>query len=272
MKIHFLGTAASEGFPGAFCRCGTCKRAWELGSRNIRTRSSVIVDDRIKFDYSPDSYMQALRDKIDLGAIEHLLVTHTHSDHLNAYDLENRAAGYAHGIDHPLNIYGNDMVMHLCQAALGRYGGDRFRLHRLSPFKPAVLGEAVVTPLLADHDRMETCLLYYVEKGGRKLLYGNDTGWLPEETWAWLKGKELDLAILDCTHGYTQNKRNPNHMSVETILEVQRIFKKESILKQEGQIVVTHFSHNSKLLHEDFVSIFSPACIAVAYDGWVLNI
>ena len=54
--------------------------------------------------------------------------------------------------------------------------------------------------------------------------------------------------------------------------EVQREFQKENILKPEGQIVVTHFSHNSKPLHEDFVRIFSPAGILPAYDGLIINI
>ena len=29
------------------------------------------------------------------------------------------------------------------------------------------MGDARVTPLLADHDRMETCLLYVIEKEGK---------------------------------------------------------------------------------------------------------
>nr|WP_223260698.1 hypothetical protein [Paenibacillus ihbetae] len=76
-----------RGLSNAFCHCEYCNKAgaWR---ENIRTRTSAIIDDVIKFDYSPDSYMQALRDNIDLGAIEHLLVTHSHSDHYNAADLE----------------------------------------------------------------------------------------------------------------------------------------------------------------------------------------
>ncbi|WP_261807981.1 hypothetical protein [Paenibacillus sp. N3.4] len=40
----------------------------------------------------------------------------------------------------------------------------------------------------------------------------------------------------------------------------------------EGQIVVTHFTHNSGLLHDDLVQLFNPAGIQVAYDGMVINI
>lgn len=272
MKIHFLGTAAAEGFPNAFCRCEHCLKARKLGGKNIRTRSSAIIDDVIKFDYSPDSYMQALRDNIDLGSIEHLLVTHTHSDHYNAYDLECRRTGIAHNLQHPMHIYGNDAVMHHTRVAIGRFEGERFAFHLLRPFETITVGNALVTPLLADHDSMETCLLYVIEKEGKKLLYGNDSGWFPEATWAWLKGKNLDCAILDCTHGYTGKSRDRNHMCIETVLEAQREFRKENILKEEGHIIVTHFSHNSKLLHDEFDGIFKPAGIVVAHDGLIFNI
>ncbi|AEI42903.1 MBL fold metallo-hydrolase [Paenibacillus mucilaginosus] len=272
MKIHFLGTAAAEGFPNAFCRCESCIKARELGGKNIRTRSSAIIDDMIKFDYSPDSYMQALRDSIDLGAIEHLLVTHTHSDHYNAYDLECRREGIAHGLQHPMHIYGNDAVMHNTRVAIGRFEGERFAFHLLRPFETIAVGDAVVTPLPADHDRMETCLLYVIEKQGKKLLYGHDSGWFPEATWAWLKERNLDCVILDCTHGYTGNSRDTNHMGIETVLEAQREFRRQNILKQEGKIVVTHFSHNSRLLHDEFDEIFKPSGVTVAHDGLILYI
>lgn len=272
MKVHFLGTAAAEGFPNAFCRCEPCLKARELGGKNIRTRSSAIIDDVIKFDYSPDSYMQALRDNIDLGAVEHLLVTHTHSDHYNAYDLECRIVGIAHGLQQPMHVYGNDAVMHRTRVAIGQFEGERFAFHLLRPFETIAVGDALVTPLPADHDRMETCLLYVIEKGGKKLLYGHDSGWFPEATWAWLKGKSLDCAILDCTHGYTGNSRNRNHMGVETVLETQREFRTENILKEDAKIVVTHFSHNSRLLHDEFDEIFKPSGILAAYDGLTLNL
>lgn len=272
MKIHFLGTAASEGFPNVFCRCDACLTARKLGGKNIRTRASVIVDDSWKFDYSADSQMQALRDQIDMGRIEHLLVTHTHYDHFYPNDLISRIEGFAHGIQHPLRIYGNDLVMYHARKALGKFEGSRFSFQRMMPFQPVAIGSALVTPLLADHDPMETCLIYCVEKDGKTLLYGNDTGWFPDVTWAWLKGRKIDLAILDCTHGNTGDKKQRGHMSVETILEVQNVFKKEQILTEEGRIYVTHFTHNSGLQHDDWMRIFEPYGIGVAYDGLILHV
>ncbi|MFC5653269.1 MBL fold metallo-hydrolase [Paenibacillus solisilvae] len=200
------------------------------------------------------------------------MFTHTHYDHFNPDDLFSRVEGYAHGIDKPLTIYGNDAVIGRSIAALGQYAGDRFEFQLLRPFQAISLGDRVVTPLLANHDRTETCMLFYIEKDGKRLFYGNDTGWLHEDTWNWLKGKVIDLAILDCTHGYTHNNRNPNHMGIETVLEVQRVLQEEGNLSKNGQIFVTHFTHNSGLLHEDFERIFEPAGIKVAYDGLVIHI
>lgn len=61
-------------------------------------------------------------------------------------------------------------------------------------------------------------------------------------------------------------------MCIETVLEVQRVFQEANILEKDGQIVATHFTHNSGLLHDDFVKAFDPYGIQVAYDGRVLHI
>lgn len=273
MKLHFLGTAAAEGFPNPFCKCEACEKARELGGRNIRSRTSVMIDDVLKVDYPPDSFYHALRDGIDMSQVEDLLITHTHCDHYNPADLEKRIVGFAHGIEHPLHIYGNDPAVQGFRQALSQYdNGARFQYHRVLPFEKVKTQTAEVTPLLADHDPLETCFIYLIEKDGKTVLYGHDTGWFPEKTWDWLKGKEMDLAILDCTGGYNRNKRSRNHMCIETVLEVQKTFEQEKMLKDGGQIIATHFTHNSGLLHEDFVKAFDPHGIHVAYDGMVLHI
>ena len=148
MKIHFLGTAATEGFPNPFCRRDACKEGEVAWRKNIRTRSSILIDDLIKVDYSADSHMQALRDRIDLGAVEHLLFTHTHYDHFQPSDLYNRIEGFAHGIDHPLHIYGNDIAISQTVTALGPDAGGRFAFHLLRPFETISLGGTRVTPCL----------------------------------------------------------------------------------------------------------------------------
>ncbi|HEX28759.1 TPA: hypothetical protein ENG04_01615 [Candidatus Poribacteria bacterium] len=58
MKVKFLGTAAAEGWPGVFCECENCRRAREAGGKNIRTRSSLLLNDIYKVDLPPDTYLR----------------------------------------------------------------------------------------------------------------------------------------------------------------------------------------------------------------------
>lgn len=273
MKVHFLGTAAAEGFPNPFCLCDACQEARILGGKNIRSRTSVILDDVLKIDFPPDLFYHAIHHHMNFASIKDLLITHSHYDHFHPDDLYNRIEEFAHGIEKPLQILGNDVVIHrLRQVLPASQTEKRFSYQRVQPFKEVNIQTGKITPLLADHDQMETCFLYFIERKGKKILYGNDTGWFPEETWNWLKDKEIDLAILDCTGGYHQNKRSRNHMCIETILKVQQVFHQEKILANNGQIITTHFSHNSGLLHEDFVKAFQSYEIQVAYDGLIIHL
>lgn len=81
MKLTYLGTAAAEGWPAAFCNCDGCRAARRLGGRNIRTRSQALVDDALLLDFPCDAWLHALRQGLDFSAVRWLLVTHSHTDH-----------------------------------------------------------------------------------------------------------------------------------------------------------------------------------------------
>ncbi|MFD1673481.1 MBL fold metallo-hydrolase [Alicyclobacillus fodiniaquatilis] len=268
MDVHFYGTAAFEGIPSLFCRCTLCGEARKRGGKNIRSRTSVSIDNELKIDFPPDSFYHMIRDGIDLEEMKDLLFTHSHSDHLYTDDLNARLPGYAQAAERPIHVYAHDVVLRLCQQAM-EAPQDKFRFHRIQPFHPVQTQTAMITPLLASHDPMETCLLYYIEKDGRQILHGHDSGWFPEPTWAFLKDKQLDLAILECTVGRSPHRAN--HMNIDAVLETKAWFDENRVLQPTGKVVVTHFSHNAHLLHEDLAAIFEPDII-VAYDGMTLQI
>ena len=54
MRITFLGTAASEGFPNAFCHCENCEGARALGGPSLRKRSSALINSDLLIDIGPD--------------------------------------------------------------------------------------------------------------------------------------------------------------------------------------------------------------------------
>ncbi|MBB6729870.1 MBL fold metallo-hydrolase [Cohnella zeiphila] len=271
MKVRFLGTAAFEGIPSLFCSCELCRKAMELGGKNIRTRTSVLLDDDLKVDFPPDTMYHMLRDRLDLDRVKDILLTHSHTDHLYAPDLAARLPGYAQAGESPIHLYGNDLAIAECLRALNAEGGVRgkYAIHRAQPFRRIELQTGIAVPLPASHDPNETCLLYYIEKSGKTVLYGHDGGWFPEETWNWLRDKKLDLAILECTMGRIDHRTN--HMNVDAVLETVDKFAEYGMMKPGGAVAVTHFSHNAHLLHEELIGIFEPHGIRVAYDGMVLD-
>ena len=61
MRIIFCGTGAAEGIPCAFCTCRVCREAARLGGKDLRTRFSIQVGERLRVDWPPDSHAHMLR-------------------------------------------------------------------------------------------------------------------------------------------------------------------------------------------------------------------
>ena len=60
MRITFMGTAASEGLPGAFCQCRDCMEARKLGGRELRSRSQILVNEDLLVDMGPETYWKSV--------------------------------------------------------------------------------------------------------------------------------------------------------------------------------------------------------------------
>ena len=61
MKITFLGTSADTAFPLPFCQCEVCTQARKLGGKNIRKRSSILINDDFLIDMGPDVVSSSLK-------------------------------------------------------------------------------------------------------------------------------------------------------------------------------------------------------------------
>src|SRR5262245_58844313 len=83
MQLVFLGTAASEGYPDAFCLCENCEGARRLGGPSLRKRSAALIDDILLIDFGPDLLAASLMHGIPLAGVRLCLQTHEHEDHLD---------------------------------------------------------------------------------------------------------------------------------------------------------------------------------------------
>lgn len=134
MRIKYLGTAAAEGIPALFCSCEICKKVRKTRGKDIRTRSSALIDDRLKLDFGPDSFLQMMRFDLDYSTLRSVLITHTHEDHLCVGDLLCRKEGFAQVPDDIpiLHVYGMSML----DARSPRSKRNDLRLYKCIRSKP----------------------------------------------------------------------------------------------------------------------------------------
>lgn len=276
MKLQYLGTAAAEGIPAVFCKCELCQKAAALKGKDIRTRSQAIIDGKLMIDLPPDSYWHAIQNQFYLADIKSLLVTHSHQDHFYPLELIMRAAPYAHGQNGCLTVYGNSNVKRLYEIALAEENdspciADAVRFEKIELFNPFCTEEGYqVTPLPAVHKENEICMIYLIEKNGKRIFYGNDSGFYSEEVYQYLKGIHLDLISLDSTMAKYSGGRS--HMGIEENVRAWQRFAELDCADPTTKVVVNHFSHNGQATHAELEEMVRPYGFLVAYDGMTVKI
>lgn len=276
MKLHYLGTAAAEGWPALFCHCEYCERAREAGGKNLRSRPQVLINQDLLMDFGPDTFYHAMQYQLDMAAVRNVLLTHSHTDHFYSTELILRALPYAYdGDKNPLTLYGNGKCRAMYQRTLeveddSQNLTDCIGFTEIRAFESLTCGEYQVLPLRARHDPAEECLIYIIrEKDGSCLLYGNDTGFFPDETWDALKGCHLDLVSLDCTMGGTPDCTG--HMGLDGALRTRDRLLQMGCANEQTTFVFTHFSHNGGLLHSELEDRVRGTGVLIAYDGLTLE-
>ncbi len=272
MEIQYLGTAAAEGLPALFCGCEICNQARKAGGKEVRTRTQSLIDNKILIDFPPDTYTHAISYGLELGQIGHLLVTHSHMDHFFPVELIHRHEHFGHHAKGMLVVYGNEAVE---KAFYDAVLIDRFRVHpldeavsfvRLRPFGDFEAEGYHIIPVPADHDRRETCFIYIIEKDGKCLLYGHDTGMqMSDEAWKCIFDHRFDLVSLDATMG--KKHSDGYHMGLfDAVSFVQRL-KEQGCIGERTIKVVNHFSHNGEMTHVQLEDFAKERGMLAAYDG-----
>lgn len=277
MQLQYLGTAAAEAFPAVFCHCDVCRRARQLGGKNLRARSGALINGKLLIDFPPDIFALSVKLGLDLGSINNLMVTHAHDDHFAVHELLLRDTAYSARFpegETPLRVFGNAAVVSMLHAALQRaFGASErlsFAIHEVQPFQPFDVDDLRVIPLRALHNRREDCLIYIVEHDGKRLLYAHDTGYFPEEDWTYLAGMHFDLVSLDCCSG--PDRDGNYHMGIPDNIEVKQRLEQLQCITAESRIIINHFSHNCGALYDELVAASEPYGFTVSYDGMTVTV
>lgn len=283
MELLILGTAASEGYPDAFCGCENCDRARNLGGPNLRKRCSALIDGTLLIDLGPDLMAAAIVHGTSLAGVTWCLQTHEHDDHFDPHHFDSRSP--ACGVDAPrLHFYATRGAIEYANPILGTQTSPdglfdpgvqeelNLTLHSIQPGDAFDVGPYRVTAVPASHGRNMTPLLYLIERDGRTLFYATDTGPLNEAAWETLRrwGGRTDVLVLDHTFGFRQ--RSNGHLNAEQFQEEVARLSSANLLAPDCRIFAHHLAHHSNPDHETLSTYAAEHGYAVAYDGLRITI
>ncbi len=279
MNITFLGTAAANAYPEAFCQCGNCEQARALGGPSLRRRSAALINDDLLIDLGPDVLTASFTFGRPLTGVRYCLQTHAHADHLDTSHFLSRSPEFGVVGAPRLHFYASPGTLRAAAQSLERdcapagfldpAMGERLNLelHPIEALQSFPVGPYQVTAFPANHDPTVEPLLYAVEAAGRSVFYGLDTAALPEETWQAFHRYNLrfDVAILD--HTYGPGESGSDHLSARQVIEHVARLREEGLLTDQARVFAAHIAHEGNPVHPELAAFAAQHGYEVACDG-----
>ena len=272
--------------PSPFCVCEACAGARRARGKNLRRRSSIIVNDDLLVDVGPDVVSASFDHDVCLTGIDVCLMTHAHEDHYDPEFLMSRHENYGTVVAKDMVLAGSIDTLRSIDEDLSRrcrYGsifdrqaGQALKIDTviLEPYRKQTLEKYSITGYPANHGTVKGALLYAIEQGPHALFYGTDTSILSEHVWEHLisAGTRFDLLVVDHTYGVGIDASPPDHLaSVDVIKHVDR-FRRSGLLKDGAQAYATHISHEGYLEHDVLDRYAAANGYRIAFDGLSLAI
>ena len=277
---QFLGTGAAEGIPAPFCRCPNCEHARKVGGKEVRLRTCFRLTDSIMIDLGADAVVQSMKYG-DLSGVNHILVTHTHEDHLNPHMLWECvwAKDYRDTLHYYFTEDAFEMVEHWRNHPWILKGKVRemeekgyVAFHKLEFGKRIEIEGIGFTPFRGNHrgNLQEDSAMYLIElPDGRKLFYGLDSSVYYPETIAALKEHRIDIYISENTMGTYEQEVHPSHMRLVDVRELIGTLYEQGTLDEKSILYLTHINHHST--HQENIEgvekLDFPIDTIVTYDG-----
>ena len=276
---QFWGTSAAEGTPAPYCRCPVCLEAREKGGKYQRMRSCFRLSDKIMLDLGADAVAQSMKFG-DITDVDHVLVTHTHDDHLNAHML--MEAMWSKRFRNPVHYYFTEEAYEISRLWMENSWILKGMLpswvdegivvfHQLKYGERTQVGDVYVTPFRGNHkgNVEPNSAMYLVElPDGRNLFYGLDSGKWLDETLEAVKKHRIDIFISEATLGIHRHEPS-GHQSVYEVRELVGELCESGTLHDGSVIYLTHINHGSS--HDQVVEkveeLDFPLPVTVAWDG-----
>ena len=286
MNVTFLGTAAAPSMPIPFCTCRVCMDARRIGGKNLRKRSSLVINDDLLVDIGPDIATASFQHRLSLAGIGICLQTHPHADHLDIGFILARHAEYGTTVSGDMLLAGSDETLHPIDALVRQQSAYasifdpktqsalKLRTLSLTPFEAYRIGVYRVTGYPANHGDDQGFLLYSIARGDQAVFYGTDTSVLSEAVWEHLQQERIpyDVVILDHTYGIGFESRPADHLAAKDVAAHADRFRENGLLKDGGVVYATHLSHEGNREHDALDEYAREHGYRVAFDGLRLQL
>ena len=278
----------------------------------MRFRASVLINDDLLIDPGPDVLASSIRLGVDLAPVQACLVTHPHTDHLEASTFFWRRKGFVATALPLLEVYASAasidrMLKHerreidpeairIRTHAIGAYqkhelatGGDlppdaRFPEGRQTAPQTAPR-RYTVWSFAASHAEPSIEPMFFAVRqeagpevatsGPKTLLYSTDTGPYSEETWSALGRLGAEGVRFDITAIDSTSGLGPDskgHMNIRQMAWHQDELAQRGLLVDGCRRFAHHFSHNGTPPYEELEPALGALGIGGAYDGLVVEV
>lgn len=280
MKITVLGSGGF-GYPLTFCNCDYCEGARRLKGKNIRKRASILVNDEMLVDLTPDTQTAMTMYDKDMSDVKFLLQTHTHLDHFDLNLFMTLDYKYDVKLKNKLNLICSEPCFNDIQKKVSMYEkidlSDEDYLNKIK-LKPYVLnhGESLdiedykLKAIHCEHDEKLGAQLYLIKQNGKTLLYATDTTPITNKVVDELQGEKIDCVFLDESFGL--NDYTFSHLNIKAFDEYVSLLKQNGLLRENCLVYATHLTHDGNPLHDKLETILKTKGYLVAYDGLEIKI
>jgi len=271
LTIRFLGTSAARPIPRWGCTCPQCAAA-QTDPRARRTRSAILVNDRLLVDAGPDIYTQLRTLPYEnLAHIDHILITHPHADHY--LGLDDLAALRRISRLLILPVYaladGWDRIQggfrHLIAAEVSEYDRRPFARREIRLNEPLHLPDGLsVTPLDTHHTQPFTTAGLLIERDGVRIFYAPDFYHTDPAL-----VRPVDLAVLDGSF-LTREQMDARYTPLLEEGQGRHLPIVEGIqwagLVSARRVIFTHIGHLRRT-PEEVLALLPEGEFTLAYDG-----
>jgi phosphoribosyl 1,2-cyclic phosphate phosphodiesterase len=255
-KLCFLGTCACDFSP---------RLKDELRDRfdnDARRSSALMIGESLLIDCGIHTLESLSIAGKDTRKISDILITHLHGDHYN----EDNIRAIASGERAPLRLWVR------AGAEIGQI--ENVEVIEMEQFCRYEIAEGIsVCGMPANHDPKAHPQHFLLNLEGKKLFYGCDGGWMLNESYNFLRGAKIDLAVLDATVGdYEGDFRAAEHNSIPMIRLLLPSLRTIGAICDESEIYLSHIAPSLHVSHAETVKIAESFGAKVAYDGLEITI